>query len=610
MAEFVQKNIEEMLPELDCLRKIGLFTLEETREVLKKRKRYEYKMQRRTKEKEVYLQYIQYEKCVFDLIKKRRENRSIDDYEEEIEKQIILRIYKLFRIACFRFKSDIKLWLTYIDFVKKQMDRPRVSKIFTALLQIHNKKPNLWIMAAKFEFEINESPEIARQLFQRAIRFLPESKKLWLEYFRMELLCVELILKRKQALGIDDNEMKVDEKRVEDAILNCKVAEIIVKNSIKSIHDPYILQSFVQIAKDFNFTDRLIEYIYKLLSDNVDLMCKEEVWDIMAKKSLLDEANIMRKCNETGQIGDFSIAELEQETNRVYLEAIDKLNTSKMWSIYLEFCFERFNLESQYLNEERFTRLNDALNKAKHKIDLTLEQCIQWIDALTKHSNMTQVLEILEWSLAKYPLSADLWKLKLKSTIDLEKSDNEITDIFNRALKNIAEKESVELWSLMIKWARQVNTNDVLIEDLFRNGSLKSRIEVAVPLRVQYLDWAFTKNGKKKVREVYESLKQMPPFSLEFFMKFIELESCNAKISNQIICSTYEEAIGHFGSKNDDLWMNYIRYEHKTNKHDPQGVYQIYWKALKQLDENLIEDFTQKFNSFKINLINDVEIND
>lgn len=39
-------------------------------------------------------------------------------------------------------------------------------------------------MAAKFEFEANESIETARNLFQRALRFLPNSKKVWLEVCR------------------------------------------------------------------------------------------------------------------------------------------------------------------------------------------------------------------------------------------------------------------------------------------------------------------------------------------------------------------------------------------------------------------------------------------
>ena len=40
---------------------------------------------------------------------------------------------------------------------------------------------DLWIMAAKYEFEANESIETARNLFQRALRFLPNNKKLWIE---------------------------------------------------------------------------------------------------------------------------------------------------------------------------------------------------------------------------------------------------------------------------------------------------------------------------------------------------------------------------------------------------------------------------------------------
>jgi hypothetical protein len=36
-------------------------------------------------------------------------------------------------------------------------------------------------MAAKYEFETNESIETARNLFQRALRFLPTSQKLWTE---------------------------------------------------------------------------------------------------------------------------------------------------------------------------------------------------------------------------------------------------------------------------------------------------------------------------------------------------------------------------------------------------------------------------------------------
>ena len=39
----------------------------------------------------------------------------------------------------------------------------------------------LWIMAAKFELEVMVSPSSARVLFQRALRIMPQEKKLWVE---------------------------------------------------------------------------------------------------------------------------------------------------------------------------------------------------------------------------------------------------------------------------------------------------------------------------------------------------------------------------------------------------------------------------------------------
>lgn len=36
-------------------------------------------------------------------------------------------------------------------------------------------------MAAKFELEVMVSPSSARSLFQRALRLMPQEKKLWLE---------------------------------------------------------------------------------------------------------------------------------------------------------------------------------------------------------------------------------------------------------------------------------------------------------------------------------------------------------------------------------------------------------------------------------------------
>jgi hypothetical protein len=92
-------------------------------------------------------------------------------------------------------------------------------------------------MAAKFEFEANESVETSRSLFQRALRFLPNSAKLWLEYFRMELLCVELVKSRQDLLKLEDIEAS------DDAIIGCKVVEVVYKNALKTIKGTHTQKS-------------------------------------------------------------------------------------------------------------------------------------------------------------------------------------------------------------------------------------------------------------------------------------------------------------------------------------------------------------------------------
>jgi hypothetical protein len=74
MAEVVQRHLEDMLSEFEQAKQIGLFTESEIkyendsqlfflffvlfRKIIRTRRRHEYKIIRRTKEKECYLDYI------------------------------------------------------------------------------------------------------------------------------------------------------------------------------------------------------------------------------------------------------------------------------------------------------------------------------------------------------------------------------------------------------------------------------------------------------------------------------------------------------------------------------------------------------------------------
>jgi len=72
-------------------------------------------------------------------------------------------------------------------------------------------------MAASWEFEKNGNALSGRTLLQRGLRINGESKKLWLEYFRLELLYLEKLRERRKILfgkTNENDEAENDESKV------------------------------------------------------------------------------------------------------------------------------------------------------------------------------------------------------------------------------------------------------------------------------------------------------------------------------------------------------------------------------------------------------------
>lgn len=200
MAEIVELRLENGVNELEQLERIGLFSNEEIKTIVNKRKAFEYRLQRPKRTKEDYLKYINYEESLLKLIKRRRDKIGYQHKYKEIEYFISLRVSTLFRRVIAKHQGDVDLSFDYINFRKSVGLKENLSAIYARMLQIHNSNPNVWIAAAKWEFEDNCSPDSARALLQRGLRYNPESRFLWNEYFKMELMYSERIIRRKEIL--------------------------------------------------------------------------------------------------------------------------------------------------------------------------------------------------------------------------------------------------------------------------------------------------------------------------------------------------------------------------------------------------------------------------
>lgn len=193
------------MSELEELGKKGLFSKPELAVIMKKRSDFEYRINSRQPKASDYLRYVQYEINV-DRLRAKRSKRLLGSSSSGGLTRYSgqRRAFFIFDRATKKLSGNIALWLQYLEYAKSQNSSNVVAKIFTSLLQLHPLKPDLWVLAAKYEAEQNASMVTARTILQRGLRFNSESDYLWLEYMKLELIYASKILTRRKLLGIDE----------------------------------------------------------------------------------------------------------------------------------------------------------------------------------------------------------------------------------------------------------------------------------------------------------------------------------------------------------------------------------------------------------------------
>lgn len=588
MAEVVQRHLEDMLTEFEQAKKIGLFTEKEIKKIVRTRRRHEYKIIRRTKEKECYLDYIKYETHLLKLVQLRREKLKLGRSfkKNEIDLAIKRRIERLFRSACHRFKKDVQLWLTFIEFLKNEHDYSTASSTFTTALQTHGTKPWLWIMAAKFEFEVMVSPSSARALFQRALRLMPQDKKLWLEYFKFELLYVELVSKRQAVL---DRSKESDE---DDAILQGKILEIVFNNAQSTIeNDPEFLCSFVKILYEFSqfsFVELFIEHIYSVLKEKYSSNAYAQ--SLIAQRPLINERKMLDEATKKDQDITFMIAVLEQQVRENYEELIknSQIGKNELWNLYLDFCVQRLSQAPDVVKNEHKTTCDQVFASADQQIELTSERYFEWVSIV---DNNQRAKTIIEKATNRYPNDSSLWNKRLELVIEQSSNDSKvIKKEFQLACQNSQIKNSPIVWNTIVDYAKE---NDLKwTEELFEQTQSESiDLSVAFEFKSKYLQWIHQSKSLKQVRKLFDRLSIRIPASLSFYLDYIQIEKSSSNLDHTRIKTAFEQAIIYFGQTSADLWLAYLDYLKSHQSLDFVAISRVHSRALHALSSDELKRF-------------------
>ncbi|XP_072319204.1 U3 small nucleolar RNA-associated protein 6 homolog [Eucyclogobius newberryi] len=587
MAEVVQQRIEERIPELEQLERVGLFTKKEVKSIIKRATALEYKLHRLIVNKEDFIAYIQYEINVLELIKKRRTHIHYNFKKEEIEFPIISRINSIFKRATNKWKNDVQLWLSHVAFCKKWATKAQTSKVLSSMLAIHPDKPALWIMAAKSELEDRDSSESARHLFLRALRFHPNSKKVYQEYFRMELLHCEK--QRKQKEDLEKAKMDLGEYEFSAEILNGKLAEVVYKDATGKIKEAEFVITLLNIAAIFDFTKELQDAILQDLQSNYTGDCV--TWDFMAKRELEAPGAGEELQSAKGRASD--INRREERCCQVYEEGVKGLNTEPMWTCYVSFCLERQKRKTnvQELKEKRQERLMDVLQRA-HSCQVLKENYYKnWLQILLSTGDDDGAAGVAMAAAQRFSQSVQMWSLSLQTLMQLGREN--VGHLFQEALTKVNPKESLPLWQLRVQWS--VDHQDAeQTQAVFKLGLMSAVPAVAMEMKDRFLDWSYSTGGYKKARKTFTSLQEIRPLPKTFFTRMIEMEKEQEMPKMNNLRDYYERALQEFGTSDDDLWLQYLQ-EELGPLGQPQNCGKIHWRAMKFLEGESVERFISKY---------------
>nr|XP_012433902.4 U3 small nucleolar RNA-associated protein 6 homolog [Taeniopygia guttata] len=589
MAERIEQRLEDRIPELEQLERVGLFTHKEIRAVLRKASALEYKIQRRALRKEDFINYIQYEVNLLELIKKRRARIGYSFKKDEIEHSILHRVHSLFNRATGKWKDDVQLWLSHVAFCKQWNAKHQLSKVFSTMLAIHSNKPALWIMAAKWEMETRLSSESARHLFLRALRFHPECPKLYQEYFRMELMHAEK--QRKEKKEFEQAKMDLGEFNYSEEILNGEMARIVYRDASQKIKGVEFQLAVLSIAKLFDFTQGLQKEILESLQARY--ADDPLTWDYMARREL--ELGALQPTEHTTKQKKVSeMAQREERCCAVFDEAVGTVPTEDMWKCYITFCLERYNRKtnSEELKQKRLERTLSVFSKA-HESNLLSEPLYkQWLQLLLDSSLSEKAVEVTEAATRHFSQSVEMWQMRLRVLIQLKSDD--VTMCFEEAIKHVKSKGTLPLWTLWVEWSEGTNSKEDT-EALYQRSLRATTPAESVTMKERYLDWIYRNSGYKKVKRLFTSLCENRPVSLDFFRKMIQIEKEQESCRMLHLREYFERALREFGSTNTDLWLDYIKEELSHPQGKPENCGSIHWRAMKMLQGDLVEDFVSKY---------------
>lgn len=615
MAEVVEFRIEKGIDELLELERAGLFTSHEIKIVIKKRKEMEYRLQRKKKSKENYMKYISYEESLLQLVKIRRQKIRFFGRYKEIERSIATRVAGLYKKVVDRNQSDLQLWLSYIEFCRKQKWKGTVSSLFAKMLQVHSKKEEIWVLAARWESQYNSSIDTGRSLMHRGLRFNPNSRTMFREYFSLELQYAVRIIKRQEILKKgDESDIGEGADERNDAITSGAVAAVVYETAVQRISDPAFAIQLIGCLREYSTSFKetlevkLIEDLKNRFPDSeevLQLLCEREIETVSPEEAL-------------------------SVTRQLYGDAVQRKATEKMWNFFLSSLLRLLAADQQSFRRKQIIHvLSSSFEDAFQNDCLSIAMFSEWVllykalilGSSKRKDTLRKALEdILVRVTNKWRGHPAMWSISLSVRIETSDSNHgEVNRFFQRGLERLSayfnshdvvlEEDIVAIENyidIYVKWAttnEKVATKTVLnILDSCCDGKVFTVAKSCGRSLISYFQTLILKVANEvesfeSAQRFYLKYKDRQPINPSLFLTMLDLSK---SAGHNAIVQVYEDYLNEFGSNDHRIWMDYVKYSiaHAAVTAAPE----IHDRAVRMLSPSEQALFLAAYSFFMANL--------
>ncbi|KAK4877294.1 hypothetical protein RN001_009800 [Aquatica leii] len=578
MTDVVQKRLESMHEEIEEMRRVKLFSIEETRIILKRRKEFEHKIYAMAKDLKSYEDYITYERCLLKDIQLRRDKLKIGEKRNSIEHKIIKRIKVLYECAMQRFPTDVSVFLAFVKFCKKVNYINAAVETIAKMIKLHTDKPEVWKIAAGFHAYDRKDVNTAMMMLLKAIEIHKDCKILYKEIISVEIFNT-----------VNNNsEIKKSVERLKE-IMHTIFANI---NDLSFYIDT--LTQLEEHACTIEVQDMIIK---KLMKDYID---NELVWHTLAQRERKGLHYDPEEKSENTTESQLNTRTPKAKLNACfakYKEGLEKVSDNvkkNLWCMYLDFLIE---LQQDTLGGATVLKnstLKQALNEAYIDEALKEKHFVSWLEVIPEED----ALEIAEKGTHTFPQSVDLWQVRFKLQV-LKGDSSKVDQVFKLAIKNLKEK-GLPLWLSILRYHYLSSRRDY-VELIYRDG-IKQPKEISDRLKPRYLEWICYEHGIETARKVYKELAVQKPYCKELHKMMAKLEGLQVGYDFNHWEEVHELACKQFGKEDVDVWIKYIKfYVHYYREHPNSGerVVQICNRAEEALPKTLIFEFLTRYSKLK-----------